>query len=161
VLFQNKLACPEEVDVIKKQYMDRVTQCMAQMMNPRVQFGTMSRRARIQCTKELRTTVEGRIQTLLKYELEESFNNLGGDPELPPFLSNPDESPIEDIDLPVNGPGVLRPGVSRAANFLCKDGTTLISIDKRCDGTSDCPLTETSSGGEDEENCAEGSGQVA
>jgi len=159
VLFQNKLACPEEVDVIKKQYMDRVTQCMAQMMNPRVQFGTMSRRARIQCTKELRTTVEGRIQTLLKYELEESFNNLGGDPELPPFLSNPDDSPIEDIDLPVNGPGVLRP--SRAANFLCKDGATLISIDKRCDGKNDCPLTETSSGGEDEDDCPEGSGQVA
>jgi len=159
VLFQNKLACPEEVDVIKKQYMDRVTQCMAQMMNPRVQFETMSRRARIQCTKELRKIVEGRIQTLLKDELEESLNNLGGDPDLPPFLSNPD-SPIEDIDLPVNGPGVLRPGVSRAANFLCKDGATLISIDKRCDGKSDCPLTETSSGGEDEENC-EGSGQVA
>ena len=31
------------------------------------------------------------------------------DPELPPFLSNPEDSPIEDIDLPVNGPGVLRP----------------------------------------------------
>ena len=30
---------------------------------------------------------------------------------------------------------------------------------QRCDGNSDCPLTETSSGGEDEENC-EGSGQV-
>ena len=37
----------------------------------------------------------------------------------------------------------------------------LITINhKRCDGKSDCPLTETSSGGEDEENCAEGSGQV-
>jgi len=159
VLFQNKLACPEEVDVIKKQYMDRVTQCMAQMMNPRIQFEKMSRRARIECTKELRTIVEGRIQTLLEEELEESLNNLGGDPELPPFLSDPD-SPIEDIDLPVNGPGVLRPGVSRAANFLCKDGATLLSIDKRCDGKNDCPLTETSSGGEDEEECAEGSGQV-
>jgi len=159
VLFENKLACPEEVDVIKKQYMDRVTQCMAQMMNPRIQFETLSRRARIECTKELRTTVEDRIQTLLEAELEESLNNLGGDPDLPPFLSDPD-SPIEDIDLPVNGPGVLRPGVSRAANFLCKDGATLLSIDKRCDGKNDCPLTETSSGGEDEEECAEGSGQV-
>ena len=126
--------------------------------------------------QELRTTVEERIQTLLKDELEESLNNLGGwfsfpkqsssscwwsslswldrpyiciaisrDPDLPPFLSDPD-SPIEDIDLPVNGPGVLRPGVSRlgngnvhracydwiifrAANFLCKDKVTLISID--------------------------------
>ena len=29
-----------------------------------------------------------------------------------------------------------------------------------CDGKNDCPLTETSSGGEDEEGCAEGSGQV-
>ena len=193
--------------------------------------------------QELRTTVEERIQTLLKDELEESLKNLGGwfsfskqsssscwwsslswldrpyiciaisrDPDLPPFLSDPD-SPIEDIDLPVNGPGVLRPGVSRlgngnvhracydwiifrAANFLCKDKVTLISIDwvsfiitlmwnediwkswwgwgklqwwschsliqiyhQRCDGKNDCPLTETSAGGEDEENC-EGSGQV-
>ena len=31
---------------------------------------------------------------------------------------------------------------------------------KMCDGKNDCPLTETSSGGEDEEGCAEGSGQV-
>ena len=38
--------------------------------------------------------------------------SISSDPDLPPFLSNPD-SPIEDIDLPVNGPGVLRPGVSR------------------------------------------------
>jgi len=183
VLFQNKLACPKEVDVIKKQYMDHVTQCMAQMMNPRIQFETLSRRARIECTKELRTVVEGRIQTLLEDELEESLNNIGGDPELPSFLSDPD-SPIEDIDLPVNGPGVLRPKVTRpvcewpwgpasrgpyveggwscwAANFLCKDGSTLISIDKRCDGNSDCPLTEISSGGEDEESCeGSGSGQV-
>jgi len=158
-LFQNKLACPEEVDVIKKQYMDRVNQCMAQMMNPRIQFEKMSRRARIECTKELRTIVEERIQTLLEDELEESLNHLGGDPDLPPFLTNPD-SPIEDIDLPVNGPGVLRPGVSRAANFLCKDQLTLISIDKRCNGVNDCPQTETLSGGEDEEGC-EGSGQVA
>ena len=30
---------------------------------------------------------------------------------------------------------------------------------QRCDGKNDCPLTETSAGGEDEENC-EGSGQV-
>jgi len=119
----------------------------------------MSRRARIECTKELRTIVEERIQTLLEDELEESLNHLGGDPDLPPFLTNPD-SPIEDIDLPVNGPGVLRPGVSRAANFLCKDELTLISIDKRCNGVNDCPQTETLSGGEDEEGC-EGSGQVA
>ena len=38
--------------------------------------------------------------------------SISRDPDLPPFLSDPD-SPIEDIDLPVNGPGVLRPGVSR------------------------------------------------
>ena len=43
--------------------------------------------------------------------------SISRDPELPPFLSDPD-SPIEDIDLPVNGPGVLRPGVSRLSLVL-------------------------------------------
>ena len=43
------------------------------------------------------------------------MTSISRDPDLPPFLSDPD-SPIEDIDLPVNGPGVLRPGVSRLAN---------------------------------------------
>merc|ERR1719264_2519222 len=32
--------------------------------------------------------------------------------------------------------------------FQCKNGNT-ISIDKVCDGKEDCPLTETSRGGED------------
>ena len=36
----------------------------------------------------------------------------------------------------------------------------LDSFKQRCDGKNDCPLTETSTGGEDEENCDEGSGQV-
>ena len=43
--------------------------------------------------------------------------SISREPELPPFLSDPD-SPIEDIDLPVNGPGVLRPGVSRLSLVL-------------------------------------------
>ena len=42
-------------------------------------------------------------------------------------------------------------------------GGQLLHFDKksiflRCDGVSDCPLTETSNGGEDEEGCEESSG---
>merc|ERR1712226_1352251 len=38
-------------------------------------------------------------------------------------------------------------------NFCCKDQQTWFHDDKVCDGVADCPLTETSQGGEDVTAC--------
>merc|ERR1712038_2074490 len=46
-----------------------------------------------------------------------------------------------------------------APGFLCKDGVTCLSASQICDGVMDCPQHELGEGGEDEDNCAAGSGQ--
>merc|ERR1712001_130017 len=38
-------------------------------------------------------------------------------------------------------------------NFSCKDYHTCVPACRRCDGVSDCPRTEITEGGEDEEGC--------
>merc|ERR1712165_475454 len=46
-----------------------------------------------------------------------------------------------------------------APGFLCKDGVTCLGASQLCDGVMDCPRHELGEGGEDEDNCAAGSGQ--
>jgi len=76
-LFENELICPEEAAFIKKTYMDQLQSCMIEFMSPRVKFSEMSRQDRIQCTKNLRTTMETRMADLLRVELENSLNDIG------------------------------------------------------------------------------------
>merc|ERR1712038_866942 len=45
-----------------------------------------------------------------------------------------------------------------APGFLCKDGVTCLGASQICDGVMDCPRHELGEGGEDEDNCAAGSG---
>jgi len=105
-LFEDELVCPEEVSVIKKQYMLQLNKCMAQFMSTKLDLRKMNRIQRISCTKELRNTMEKRVTKLLKDELEDTFNNL--DTEVPDFLTGGD-GPITDIDLPQQQQGVARP----------------------------------------------------
>merc|ERR1712012_1502133 len=46
-----------------------------------------------------------------------------------------------------------------APSFLCKDGVTCLGASQLCDGVKDCPQHELGEGGEDEDNCAAGSGE--
>merc|ERR1711953_1166075 len=46
-----------------------------------------------------------------------------------------------------------------APGFLCKDGVTCLGASQICDGVKDCPRHELGEGGEDEDNCAAGSGE--
>merc|ERR1712079_43449 len=46
-----------------------------------------------------------------------------------------------------------------APGFLCKDGVTCLSASQICDGVMDCPRHELGEGGEDEDDCAAGSGE--
>merc|ERR1711892_364430 len=106
-LFEDQLVCAEEVLIIKKQYMLQLNKCMAQFMNNNLKFTKMSRIQRISCTKELRNTMEERVTTLLKNELDATFNQL--DTEVPDFLTGDGDGPITDIDLPADQQGVVRP----------------------------------------------------
>lgn len=76
-LFENELTCGEEATFIKKTYMDQLNACMIEFMSPRVKFSEMTRQDRIQCTKNLRTTMETRMADLLRIELENSLNDIG------------------------------------------------------------------------------------
>merc|ERR1712156_644756 len=46
-----------------------------------------------------------------------------------------------------------------APGLLCKDGVTCLGASQICDGAMGCPQHELGEGGEDEDNCAAGSGQ--
>merc|ERR1712156_1108202 len=46
-----------------------------------------------------------------------------------------------------------------APGFICKDGVTCLGASQICDGVMDCPRHELGEGGEDEDNCAAGSGE--
>merc|ERR1712123_269738 len=106
-LFEDQLACAEEVSIIKKQYMLQLNKCIAQFMNNNLKFSKMSRIQRISCTKDLRNTMEERVTILLKKELDDTFNQL--DMEVPDFLTGDGDGPITDIDLPADQQGVVRP----------------------------------------------------
>merc|ERR1712223_2200192 len=46
-----------------------------------------------------------------------------------------------------------------APGYLCKDGVPCLGASQICDGVMDCPRHELGEGGEDEDNCAAGSGE--
>merc|ERR1739838_196144 len=75
-LFEEELVCPDEVKMIKKEYMTQLNKCMAEFMNGKLKFSEMSRLQRISCTKILRTAMESRKAELLKVELEKSLNEI-------------------------------------------------------------------------------------
>merc|ERR1719458_1466376 len=49
-------------------------------------------------------------------------------------------------------PALLDPRECHCDHFICGDSLTCVSPNKLCDGISDCPLSETSQGGEDEDD---------
>jgi len=75
-LFEEKLECPGEVQIIKKDYMNQLNKCMAEFMNQKLKFADLSRLQRISCTKGLRNSMESRMSVLLKSELEKSLNDI-------------------------------------------------------------------------------------
>lgn len=75
-LFEDELVCPDEVKMIKKEYMSQLNKCMAEFMNGKLKFSEMSRLQRISCTKELRNAMESRMGKLLQFELEKSLNEI-------------------------------------------------------------------------------------
>jgi len=80
-LFEDELVCPDEVKMIKKEYMSTLNKCMAEFMNGKLKFSEMSRLQRISCTKELRNAMETRMGKLLQFELEKSLNEIEQDSE--------------------------------------------------------------------------------
>jgi len=78
-LFEDELVCPQEVKMIKKEYMTQLNKCMAEFMNGKLKFSEMSRLQRISCTKKLRNSMETRMSTLLQFELEKSLNEIETD----------------------------------------------------------------------------------
>jgi len=69
-LFTDNLKCREEVEQIKNVYMNMVTSCLAEMMNPKFRFELVPRAERVQCIKQLRVTMEDRRGELLLREVE-------------------------------------------------------------------------------------------
>jgi len=77
-LYIGEPICHEEVHQIKNTYNDQLTKCLAEMMNPRVDFGSKSRAERVQCVKELRIAIEDRRGVLLLREVEKSIQQAQG-----------------------------------------------------------------------------------
>jgi len=77
-LYIGEPICHEEVHQIKNTYNDQLSKCLAEMMNPRVDFGSKSRAERVQCVKELRIAIEDRRGVLLLREVEKSIQQAQG-----------------------------------------------------------------------------------
>jgi len=75
-LFEEELVCPDEVTVIKKEYMPQLNSCMKEFLSPSVKFSEMSRIQRISCIKTLRNAMEDRSAKLLQFELEKSLSGI-------------------------------------------------------------------------------------
>jgi len=75
-LFEEEVQCPEELNTIKKEYMNQLNKCMIEFMNPKVKFSEMTRLQRISCIKGLRNSMEDRTAKLLQYELEKSLSGI-------------------------------------------------------------------------------------
>ena len=74
LLFKDDLKCRDEVEQLKNVYMDEITNCLAEMMNPRYRFEELSRAQRVACIKNLRITIEDRRGELLMNEIERRIN---------------------------------------------------------------------------------------
>ena len=55
-------------------------------------------------------------------------------------------------------PGDPVDGLCPPGQWLCADNATCIFDNQKCDGTVDCPISETGGGGEDEDKCESGKG---
>jgi septum formation topological specificity factor MinE len=75
-LFEDQVQCPDELQMIKKEYMDLLNKCMIEFMNPKVKFSEMTRLQRISCIKGLRNSMEDRTAKLLQFELEKSLSGI-------------------------------------------------------------------------------------
>jgi len=69
-LFIDDLVCEEEVEQIKTVYANKLTDCLSQMMNPRIDFSSLDRSQRVACLKDLRNEIETRRGDLLLKEIE-------------------------------------------------------------------------------------------
>jgi hypothetical protein len=69
-LFNDDLVCEEEVEQIKTVYANKLTDCLSQMMNPRINFSSLDRSERVACLKDLRNEIETRRGDLLLKEIE-------------------------------------------------------------------------------------------
>lgn len=76
-LFQENLQCKEEVEQIKNIYASKLTECLAEMMNPRFRFDLLGRADRVQCTKDMRILIEDRRGELLMREIENRIGDSG------------------------------------------------------------------------------------
>lgn len=72
-LYIGEPICLEEVDQIKNVYNGQLSNCLAEMMNPKIDFGKKTRAERVQCVKELRIAIEDRRGVLLLREVEKSI----------------------------------------------------------------------------------------
>lgn len=68
------VTCPNEIKLIKSDYMPKVTMCMAKFMNTKLKFSQISRMERMSCIKQLGTSLENRKLSLLKAEVDRSLN---------------------------------------------------------------------------------------
>jgi len=75
-LFENELVCPDEVKMIKREYMTQLNRCMAEFMNGKLKFSELSRLQRITCTKDLRNAMEVRMEMLLRAQLDKSLDEI-------------------------------------------------------------------------------------
>ena len=73
-----------------------------------------------------------------------------GTTDCPKLATEPDAWDERDCPRPID---------CHAPAFLCGDKQTCLDESQVCDGVSDCPMTEISGGGEEEEGCDEGSAE--
>ena len=60
---------------------DEITNCLAEMMNPRYRFEELTRAERVACIKGLRVTIEDRRGELLMKEIERRINEQSSNGE--------------------------------------------------------------------------------
>lgn len=80
-LFNDNLKCHDEVKQLKNVYMDEITNCLAEMMNPRYRFEELTRAERVACIKGLRVTIEDRRGELLMKEIERRISEQSSNAE--------------------------------------------------------------------------------
>merc|ERR1719228_254432 len=75
-LFKEGVVCPMELMEIKTVYMGQLNKCMAEFMNPRLDFDAMNRIQRITCAEELRDKIDSRMIKLLQFEVTRSLGEI-------------------------------------------------------------------------------------
>jgi len=75
-LFKKGVVCPDELMKIKTEYMPDLNKCMAEFMNPKLDFAKMNRVDRISCTKGIRNNMETQMIKLLQFEVKNSLDKI-------------------------------------------------------------------------------------